>query len=221
MVSPVGNPDLSDRRMAGDETLLRLIAQRDPDAAAGFFDAHAPSVRRYCEEVAAPARLDEATLAAFVDLLARVESAPPGAELEELLIKATRNAAASRADVTGARGPECHAMPDLLAALINGELERDPHLLDEHRARCRVCKRTEERFAVADEGWSRPAAQEPAAEVRVAWLELMAERSEEPTPPQSVVETASVAPQPIRGTRRQGGLVGAARRFASPGRRDQ
>ena len=78
MVPAVGNPNLSDRHMAGNETLLRLIAQRDPDAAAGFFDAHAPSVRRYCEELAAPERLDEATLAAFVDLLGRVESAPRG-----------------------------------------------------------------------------------------------------------------------------------------------
>jgi len=207
--------------MAGNETLLRLIAQRDPDAAAGFFDAHAPSVRRYCEEVAAPERLDEATLAAFVDLLARVESAPPEAEPEELLIKSTRNAAASRAEVAGARGPECHAMPDLLAALINGELQRDPRLLDEHRARCRVCQRTEERFAVADEGWTRPAAQEPAAEVRVAWLELMAERSPEPEPSPPTVNGGPVAPPPVRGTRRQGGLLGAARRFASPGRRDQ
>jgi hypothetical protein len=207
--------------MAGDETLLRLIAERDPDAAAGFFDAHARSVRRYCEEVAAPARIDESTLAAFVELLGRVESAPPGADLEQLLIKATRNAAASRAEVTDARGPECRAMPDLLAALINGELERDPHLLDEHRARCRVCQRTEERFAVADEGWTRPAAQEPAAEVRVAWLELMAERSPEPAPQPPAVNGDPLAPQPIRGVRRQGGLVGAARRFTSPGRRDQ
>jgi hypothetical protein len=207
--------------MTGDETLLRLIAERDPDAAAGFFDAHGRSVRRYCEEVAAPQRLDEATLAAFVDLLGRVESAQPGAKLEELLIKATRDAAASRAEIADARGPECHAMPDLLAALMNGELERDAHLMDEHRARCRVCQRTEERFAVADEGWTRPAAQEPAAEVRVAWLELMAERAPEPEPSIPAPNNGPVATQPIRSTRRQGGLLGAARRFASPGRRDQ
>lgn len=220
--------------MPSGETLLRLIGERDPDAAAGFFDAHARSVRRYCEEVAAPERIDEATLAAFVDLLGRVESAPPGAELEELLVKATRNAAASRAAVANARGPECHAMPDLLAAQINGELERDPRLLDEHRARCRVCQGTEERFAFADEGWTKPAAQEPAAEVRVAWLELMAERrpeAEQPMPPPESAPEAEhptpapdsgpVAAPPIRGTRRRGGLVGAARRFTSPGRQDQ
>lgn len=212
--------------MARDETLLRLIAQRDPDAAAGFFDAHARSVRRYCEELAAPERLDEATLAAFVDVLGRAESAPEGAELEDLLMKATRNAAASRAEVADARGPECHAMPDLLAALINGELERDPRLLDEHRARCRVCQRTEERFAIADEGWTRPAAEEPAAAVRVAWLELMAERSPEPDPRTPAgnepgtpaVHGGPVASRPIRVTRRKGGLVGAVRRFASPKR---
>jgi hypothetical protein len=112
-------------------------------------------------------------------------------------------------------------MPDLLAALMNGELERDAHLMDEHRARCRVCQRTEERFAVADEGWTRPAAQEPAAEVRVAWLELMAERAPEPEPSIPAPNNGPVATQPIRSTRRQGGLLGAARRFASPGRRDQ
>jgi hypothetical protein len=207
--------------MAGHETLLTLIAQRDPDAAAGFFDAHARSVRRYCEEVAAPERLDEATLAAFVDLLGRIACAPFGVDLEALLRKATRAAAASRAEVTHARGPECQAMPDLLAASINGELGREPRLLDEHRARCRVCRRTEERFAVAEEGWSKPAAQEPPEQVRVAWLELMAERRPEPTPQTPAAPTSSVAPQPVRGTRRRGGLVGAARRFASPGPRDQ
>jgi hypothetical protein len=207
--------------MPRDRTLQRLLAERDPDAAAGFFDAHAAGVMRYCEEVAAPHRLDEATLAAFVDLLGRIEIAPPGVDVEELLKKATRNAAASRAEIADARGPECHAMPDLLAALINGELERDPSRLHEHRARCRVCRRTEERFALADEGWTRPAAQEPPAQVRVAWLDLMVERPAEPTPPEPAPGIAPAGSEPARGLRRRGGLVGAARRFASPGRRDQ
>lgn len=207
--------------MGGAETLSGLIAQRDPDAAAGFFDAHSRSVRRYCEVVAADERLDEATLAAFVDLLGRITAAPHAADVEDLLRRATRGAAASRAEVADARGRECLAMPDLLAARLSGELERDQTMMDEHRERCPVCQRTEGLFATAEDGWPQPADREPPAQVRVAWLALMAERSARSPARPAERDAPPVPGEPIRTGRRRGGLIGAARRLAARGPRDQ
>ncbi len=185
--------------MASEQTLLGLIAGRDPDAAAGFFDAHAPGVRRYSKWVAPPERIDEATLAAFVDFLGRVAAAPPGADLEDLLRKATRSAAASRAEVTGAREPECHAMPELLAATINEELVRDDAPLRAHLKRCGHCRQTAERLAQADGAWITSAGEAaPPEHVRSAWLELMGSEPSAPevTPASEAEDAAEPEPAP-------------------------
>src|SRR3954452_8593995 len=117
-----------DRRMS---SLPELIAARDPDAVAGFYDARAGAVRSYCARLVAPGDLDRACVRAFALALAAIG---PGSEPGGTLRAATRKAAAEHVRVDGVdsgrsgllgRGRSeraCQLMPQLLAARAGGEL---------------------------------------------------------------------------------------------------
>jgi hypothetical protein len=193
-------------------TLSELILADDADAIAGFRDAHVHKVRAYCEVACAGELVNEAELAAFVDFLARVPlSDARETDLDDLLLKATRGAAAGRFEVSPgsggrrahAKAPEhiCLAMPELLAACANGELTSDERQARRHLERCPICTATVDRMNQAERrflearGWDEPAplAGEPVAEEPVAEEPVAAERVTEPEPPS---EPEPVAEEP-------------------------
>jgi hypothetical protein len=130
--------------------------------------------------------VDEATFVAFRDFLGRLVTADPDADLDDLLWKATRGAAAGRAEVNsnsreggGAtrsatqREPEatCLAMPELLAAYASGELPRNGQL-DRHLVGCTVCRATATRFRAAEGALTIKPREQPPKVIRRAWLEI-------------------------------------------------
>jgi hypothetical protein len=152
---------------------VELIQAGDADAIAGFRDAHVGKVRSYCERACTPERLQDACEASFVDFLARIRASdPPTADLEPVLLAATRSAAAGRFKVVQAPGSTprrplkrsgeeaiCAAMPELLAAQANDELRGDGQALADHIAGCPTCAGTDQRMRESerafaqDPGW--------------------------------------------------------------------
>lgn len=162
------------------------VRARDLDALGHFYDRHAGNVREYCAVVCPAELVDEATFVAFADFLGRLASADPDADLDDLLWKATRGAAAGRAEVRGEgrqtaaspRGPArtepdatCLAMPELLAAYASRELPRNGQL-DRHLVGCAVCRATARRFREAEGALTTTPRQEPPKFIRRAWLEI-------------------------------------------------
>jgi hypothetical protein len=157
------------------ETLLGLIAAGDVDAAAGFYDGRAPSVREYCARLCQAELVDEATLATFVDFRGGAASAPAKTDADEILRRAARTAVAGRFDLHGTRSAVCHAIPELLTARMNGELTRGEESLARHLKRCSTCRETAGRLRAADAALTGtgPGGEPPPVHVRVAWLELV------------------------------------------------
>jgi hypothetical protein len=222
-------------------SLAALIRAGDPDAVAGFYDGRAALVTAYCAEICPPESVGEATLAAFIDFLARVrnEDVADGS-LDQLLLKGTRGAAAGRAVIErpaarfGGRGANvtqaiCRGMPDLLAALANGELPEDESKVREHVARCETCRLTVARMEQAEHAFSTPPdGGSPAPEIRTALLDVAgrpippAPAAPDPIPPAPAApDPAPAAPAapdpapaaPIVVRRRTGGLVGAGKQL--------
>jgi hypothetical protein len=153
VVSAVGNPDLT-------PSLPDLIREGDPDALAGFRDAHEGAVRSYVAVACDLEDVDEACDLAFLDFIGRVRADPRAEDLERTLIAATRCAAAARFRFAPAdkparsrrlRGsPSCAAVPELLAASANGELEGRDQALRLHVSRCPRCTAVEQQMAAAE-----------------------------------------------------------------------
>jgi hypothetical protein len=137
----------------------RAASQPDADPIAGFFERRAPAVLSYCVEACPQGLIDDVARASFVDFVARVRSAADrDPDLDELLLRATRAAAAPRLRVAqppsrlGARllgrteqpagKLTCEAMPELLAAVANGELPGDEQPVRGHLEQCRTCQAT-------------------------------------------------------------------------------
>jgi anti-sigma factor RsiW len=174
-------------------SFAQLVFNRNPDALAKFYDERAGRVREYCVLACQAPLIEEATFAAFIDFLGRLTEAGPEADLDDLLRKATRSAAAGRAEVrvetrevveparhrrsarkpapTAGPGPICQAMPELLAAYANGELAGHEQL-DEHLAGCSVCRTTATRFRRSESAFTREPSRAPDEEIRRVWLEI-------------------------------------------------
>ena len=197
------------------QTLRELIVEGDPDALEGYYDAHAGTVHEYCAQLCPAARISEAVLAAFTDFLSRVTTAQPDVDLDELLRKSARVAAASRMDLTGMRDPVCRFVPEVIAARTNGEHRRDPVAVDKHLDACRFCQTTAQRLLDAEETLRGSSARPGPADVRTAWLDI-ASRSEptfdniDPAGPPAA-ESIPRKDQPSTVRRRRGGLIGTAR----------
>jgi hypothetical protein len=161
-------------------SLAQLILADDPDAIAGFRDAHAGQVRRYCAYACPPELRDEAFEAAFVDFLGRLHATGMAeVNLEDLLFKATRASAAARFDVeapppenkwasTGMAHPQpvdarCLGVPEVLAAYTNGELQEGDRQLRGHLERCATCKVTVARMERAERALSETEEAPPAS----------------------------------------------------------
>jgi hypothetical protein len=221
-------------------TLSELILADDSDAIAGFRDAHIHKIRAYCEEACPADLVEEARDAAFVDFLGRLRlSDAREVDLDDLLLKATRAAAAGRFDVSagaesgGRRGhtkaPEqiCLAIPELLAAYANGELATEERQARRHLERCPVCTATVERMNRAERrfvearGWDEPAAEADVVAAEPEPEPAAAEPEPEPAPPPDPAPSPAAAeapasPRVIRA--RRGGLVGATRRLVGRSR---
>lgn len=208
-----GSPWLSHGKAERSTSLSHLIAAGDEDAIAGFRDAHAQQVRAYCAVTCEPKQLHNACDAAFIDFLGRtLTAARNDRPLEELLLKATRSAAAARfrAPVAPAspRPEQCAAVPELLAARANGELP-DDHALVAHVRHCARCQASAALIAQADSafreslGWEEAVAPSPEPEPAAA------------TPPQPPMPLAPPRPTPPPSLVRVGrsGMVRAAKRF--------
>jgi hypothetical protein len=202
--------------------LVDLILSGDQDALAGFYDGRAPSVYQYCAQVCPSQQVEEAVLASFADFLGRVRAAGTDADLDDLLRRSTRSAAASRMRVAKSRDPICRSMPELIAARANGELPHGEGPINAHLETCRSCRQTAQKLVDAEDALVQPATRQPPEEVRTAWL-LIATRgavTPEPEPPPpptpAAAEPQPTAPEPpsepVRVRRRRGGLFGAARR---------
>jgi hypothetical protein len=191
-------------------SLMQLIASGDEDAILGFRDAHTEQVRSYCAVACSPELAGDAVEAAFVDFLGRVLEARdvPDADedLEALLLKSTRSAAAPRFAIPESdpsRRPElCAAVPELLAAQANGEVPPNDHLLSSHVKHCERCQAIAAQLEGADAAFLES----------TGWSEQPAD-PEEPAP----------APVPAAATpvvrRRSGGLVGKLARGGRSGGR--
>jgi hypothetical protein len=158
----VGDPDLIGDPQRRPIALAALLGEGDTDAFAGFRAAHVARVRRFCGVVCARELQDQACESAFVEFIGRLREGKRAREtLESLLLKATRSAAAGRFEIWrplvaversgGGIHPDCAAMPELLAALENGELESDPALIRDHVAGCPTCATTAERLRLAEQ----------------------------------------------------------------------
>jgi hypothetical protein len=199
-------------------TELELIAARDVDAMARFYDRHGAAVRQFCAAVCPAARVEEAVEAALVDFLARATVAAEGGVPETLLSKSTREVAASRMELEAvaaheALDPICRAMPELLAARANGELSGPQDPLVDHLQICSLCETTAARLEYAEiafAGWpSVDADDETGAEPAAGHRSTTAA----PAVPQAV-EPLSLSERPAPVRVRRGGLVGAAKRLA-------
>ncbi len=142
-------------------SLAELISDGDHDALHGFRDAHEAAVRAYCATVCAPEIVDQAVDASFGDLFGRLRAVgAANADLEALLLKAARSAAAGRfavevpdsapADQTDI----CPFVPELLAARANGELDDGETELSRHVRTCAVCGGSEARMRAAERAYA-------------------------------------------------------------------
>jgi hypothetical protein len=151
VVPAVGDPDLSD----DGQSLVQTIRRGDPDAIAGFRDAHIEKVRSYCARVCPPDRVDEACAAAFREFVARLRDGDGRVALDRVLLLATRSAAAGRFELDApANAAICLAMPELVAAQANGELRADPATLRLHQQECPVCAATADRTNQAEDAFA-------------------------------------------------------------------
>ena len=153
------------------ESLAELLRARDVDALAGFYDARAGYVEAYCRELCRPEKIEEATLSAFLEFVARASGKAADDELDLLLVKSARGAAAARMSVDSA-ATECRAMPEVLAARANGEDVRGERAFAAHLDGCEICRQTTTRLIDAEQALKSDPHSEPSESVRKRLLEL-------------------------------------------------
>lgn len=152
-------------------SLAALLRAGDRDALTGFYDARAGYVHGYCASLCAPEDVDGATLAAFVEFLARAAGADSDDDLDLLLVKATRSSAAGRIRLRSS-SPVCRAMPDVLAARANGEHLREEQAFAAHLDECATCRETATRLLDAEQSLKGESQAGPPTDVKETWLEI-------------------------------------------------
>jgi hypothetical protein len=206
-----------------------------PDLTETLSQEQLERVRAYCTEMCPGDFVEDATAAALLDFRARAGTAGPTDDVDELLARSIRSAAAARADPrvgsATSPGPECLAMPELLAARANNELPGDDRVIRQHLNECIVCETTFARMRRAEQILAVAGGFDESAEaVAEAKPEAVAEAEAEPAPgprapspptppappPPSATPGPPTAPPPptIVVRRRSGGLVGAVRKAA-------
>jgi hypothetical protein len=180
---------MADREPISAQALVALRAG-DPAAMAELCFRRGGSVLAFCTAACGPELAPRAAAEAFARLRAAVAAAedPNDLDADQLLLGATRHAAASLAPVPapgsegrrlrGARrrGGEVHAVvPVLLAARAAGGLgAADQDRLARHLKRCSACRDIEARFAEAERHYATPDAGPPPPELVGALVTSMA-----------------------------------------------
>jgi hypothetical protein len=154
-------------------SLAALLRAGDREALAGFYDARAGYVHAYCASICPSEAVDGATLAAFVEFLARVSVAGGDDDVDLLLVKATRSSAAGRIRLHSS-SPVCRAMPEVLAARANAEHLRDEQAFAAHLDDCATCRETATRLLDAEQSLKGEPREKPPAEIKEAWLRIAA-----------------------------------------------
>jgi hypothetical protein len=195
----VGDPDLS----PDTPPLAGLIRAGDPGAIAGFRDARLPRVQAYVAQVCPPELAEDAVSAAFMDFFARLATTPEAdAELDRLLLAATRSAAAGRFTVASPPGHtlavsiECQAMPELLAVHANRERPTDEALIGEHLAGCSICAHTLVRMQDAERAFAQPFGELPAMALQETVVDTAAVPPPRPAPPTPPRPAPPTPPRP-------------------------
>jgi hypothetical protein len=190
VVPAVGDPDLIPDGEISATRVADPIRAGDGDAIAGFRATRLPRVQAYVTQVCPPDLADEAVSAAFVDFFARIAAAPiADAELDGLLLSATRSAAAGRFTVASPPGrtlavsAECHAMPELLAAHANRERPSDEGLIAGHLGSCSICAHTLVRMQDAERAFAKPSGELAALVVQETVVDTTRTPPRRPTPP--------------------------------------
>ena len=129
--------------------------------------ARRASVLAYCARICDPTRIGEAADAAFAELLAALEAAPADlpVDLDQMLLEATRHAAAERVDAAatasgGRLGPRrstrtCELMPTLLAGRASERLSAsDRPALERHLTKCASCRELAQRRDEAEQAYA-------------------------------------------------------------------
>ena len=176
--------------------LVDLILSGDQDAVAGYYDGRAPSVYQYCAQLCPGPAVEEAVLASFADFLGRARSAGADADLDDLLRKSARIAAASRMQVGKSRDPICRSMPDLIAARANEELPYSEEGIVAHIRHCRTCRQTAQRLIEAEDALVQPASRQAPEEIRTAWLLIASKGAGPERSAEASAQPASEAPAP-------------------------
>ena len=109
-------------------------------------------------------------------------------------------------------------MPELLVAVMNGELEHDDALVHRHLDQCGTCQATAANLRTAEEAFVRAVDDQPTPHVRRAWLELVAGRESKSAP--ASAEAPAYRPEPPITPTRRGGLIGTMRRVSTSVRRN-
>jgi hypothetical protein len=163
------------------------VRDGDPEALAGLCAARGDAVLSYCEKVAGNEAAATAAAEAFGRFRAAVVATADLTALnpEEVLVNATRHAAADHASVQAAG--VCGEVPALLAARADrsislGDLER----LDSHLESCWACRAPVARFKAAERAYRDPPGEPVAPDVVGAIIAALAAaapvRGQEPEP---------------------------------------
>ncbi len=180
---------MTDREPISAQALVALRAG-DPAAMAELCFRRGASVLGFCTAACGPELAPRAAAEAFARFRAVVAAAedPSDLDADELLLGATRHAAASLAPVPAPgsegrrlgggrrRGSEVHAVvPVLLAARAAGSLgAADQDRLARHLKRCSACRDIEARFTDAERHYDTPDAGPPPPELVGALVTSMA-----------------------------------------------
>ena len=164
---PTGGAGARPRRRAGGGALVDGVRAGDRDAMADFYDRRAAAVFAYCSRLCAPELIADGVEAAFDALFETVRRSPEmeDADLDAILLRATRAAAAERAAPPpparraarrrrrrgDSRASGHDHMPSLLAARASGILPAsDTERMERHLRRCEACRAAALRFDEAE-----------------------------------------------------------------------
>jgi hypothetical protein len=186
------------------------VRDGDPAALAGLCAARGPSVLAYCRQLVGDTDAAEAAADAFARFRATVVAAGALSDLnpEAVLVKATREAAASRAG----RGSEgtCAELPQLLAARANKTIsDADGERLEEHLESCWACRAPVARFKAAERAYGDPPDRtiEPAvtALIVAALAAAAPSRGAEPAPNGAATRASAAGESEAAGEREAAG----------------
>jgi len=154
----------SDRGAGRTAVTAAAILQGDRSVLAALCEWRGGSVFEYCQHVSDQQLPEQACTEAFARFRRDIAEAPDAAalDLDAMLLRATRTAAARRALAVEAPRPpgeaaRCAAAPQAIAARENGDISpRGRRRLASHLGDCTVCSEAEARALAAERAYREP-----------------------------------------------------------------